>query len=152
MLGDQSYYLPSDMLVKSDRVSMAHSLEFRVPFMDRRIMELSGNIHHSLLTSLGGPDKLVLRDSLQKMHGHRAISYGKKRGFNVPIAKMLIGELSSLCTQMFYHEADRFSPWLNPDAIREIWDDHSKGRQSNHYLLWSLLIFGLWTDESNISY
>lgn len=151
MLGDQKYYLPSDMLVKSDRISMAHSLEIRVPFLDRRIMELAGNLHHSVLTSLRGPDKLALRKTLARLTREEQLVSGHKRGFNVPISRILVDELLPTCNKIFRDEPDRFAPWLNADGIRKLWCDHSEGRRSHHYLLWSLLVFGIWTEKHSIS-
>ena len=57
MLADQRYYLPSDMLMKVDAMSMAHGLEVRVPFLDRRIMDFAGRLNIELLTPARGPDK-----------------------------------------------------------------------------------------------
>ncbi|WP_420547703.1 asparagine synthase (glutamine-hydrolyzing) [Curvivirga sp.] len=151
MLGDQQYYLPSDMLVKSDRISMAHSLEVRVPFLDKRIMELAGSLDHSLLTSMKGPDKLALRKSLEKMTSSTELIHGKKRGFNVPIAKILVDELYDLANKFFYHEADRFAPWLKPDGVRELWKAHKNHQQSHHYFLWSLLVFGIWAEDTGVN-
>lgn len=150
MLGDQDYYLPSDMLVKSDRISMAHSLEIRVPFLDRRIMELAGNLHRSLLTSFRGPDKLALRETLAKLTNEAELIKGHKRGFNVPISRMLVDEFLPICNRMFEDEPDRFSPWLKADGIRKLWREHSEGRRSHHYLLWSLLVFGIWSEKHGI--
>ena len=64
LLADQTYYLPGDLLVKSDAMSMAHGVEVRVPFLDRRIMEFAGRLDSSLLTPVRGPDKKVLRAAL----------------------------------------------------------------------------------------
>ena len=60
LLADERFYLPSDMLVKVDRMSMANGLEIRVPFLDRRIMDFAGKIDHSLFFSNFGEERRFL--------------------------------------------------------------------------------------------
>jgi asparagine synthase (glutamine-hydrolysing) len=144
LLADQRYYLPADMLMKVDRMSMAHGLEVRVPFLDRRMMELAGSLDGSLLTGLTGPSKRVLRDLLRSSGMPADISDAAKKGFNVPVARLLRRELRGLGDRLLDRDADAFAPMLRPDAIRNLWREHLEKRANHGYLLWTLLVWGTW--------
>jgi asparagine synthase (glutamine-hydrolysing) len=148
LVGDQDYYLPGDMLPKTDRVSMAHGLEVRVPFLDRRMMDLAGGIDASLLTPVKGPPKAVLREALAREAGLAGIATLEKRGFNNPIAAMLRNELRSLSEAVFEQAPDRFAPYLDTDALRRMWRDHDARRANHQYLLWMLLGMAVWFEET----
>ena len=66
LVADQRYYLPGDMLMKTDSMSMAHGVEGRVPFLDRRVMEFANGLATTLVSPLCGPDKRLLRTFLEK--------------------------------------------------------------------------------------
>ena len=66
LVADQRYYLPGDMLMKTDSMSMAHGVEVRVPFLDRRVMEFANGLATTLVSPLCGPDKRLLRTFLEK--------------------------------------------------------------------------------------
>ena len=91
---DLTFYLPSDMLVKVDRMSMAHGLEVRVPFLDHELVEFCATLPSDLLAHLPFPkqNKLILRRHLKERLGTN-LSRRKKTGFNVPIEKALRGPL-----------------------------------------------------------
>jgi len=145
LLADQNYYLPGDLLMKSDAMSMAHGIEVRVPFLDRRIMEFAGRVHASLLTPLRGPDKYLLREQANRSRViPRPVAAGRKRGFNVPIAKMLRTGLRSLGDSLLLREPDVFAPYFEPDGVRELWSDHQGGRANHGYVLWTLLTLATW--------
>ena len=93
---DLTFYLPSDMLVKVDRMSMAHGLEVRVPFLDHELVEFCATLPSPLLATLPFPkqNKLILRRHLKERLGTN-LSRRKKTGFNVPIEKALRGPLWS---------------------------------------------------------
>jgi asparagine synthase (glutamine-hydrolysing) len=145
LYADQIHYLPADMLMKADAMSMAHSLEIRVPFLDRRVMEFAGRLAPSLL---GGnccaSPKAFLRDALVRLGGPRDVVRRKKTGFNVPVASLFRGELRVLAERLFEQRADAFSPYLNPQAVRLLWRRHRDGSADHGYLLWALLTLGVW--------
>lgn len=150
LLADQRYYLPADMLMKVDRMSMAHGLEVRVPFLDRRMMELAGSLDGSLLTGLTGRSKRVLRELLRSSGMPADITGAAKKGFNVPVARLLRRELQGLGDQLLDRDADAFAPALRPDAIRSLWREHLE-KQANHgYLLWALLVWGTWRTRHDV--
>ncbi len=144
LLADQSYYLPGDLLVKSDRMSMAHGIEVRVPFLDRRVMEFAGRLHASLLTPLCGPDKNVLRQAAMRSGIPLAVASSPKRGFNVPAAHLLRTALRRLGELLLFNEPDLLAPHFVSDGIRQLWSDHQEGRANHGYVLWALLTLAAW--------
>ena len=145
LIADQTYYLPGDLLVKTDAMSMAHSIEVRVPFLDRRIMEFAGRLSPSLLTPLRGPDKRILRRVLERRGLPAGVARAKKRGFNVPVAQLLRTELKPLGDLMLDRDADSLAPYLLPDGVRHLWREHRERRANHNYVLWALLTLATWT-------
>jgi asparagine synthase (glutamine-hydrolysing) len=144
LLADQTYYLPGDLLMKSDAMSMAHGLEVRVPFLDRRVMEFAGRLHASLLIPLFGPDKYVLRQAAARSGVPASITKRGKRGFNVPVAQLLRTALKPLGHALLCGEPELLAPHLDSDGIRGLWDEHQQGRANHGYVLWSLLTLAAW--------
>jgi asparagine synthase (glutamine-hydrolysing) len=144
LIADQTFYLPADLLMKVDSMSMAHGLEVRVPFLDRRVMDLASRIDARLLSPIAGPGKKVLREALRAAGGPAAVIDGAKKGFNLPVARLLRHDLAALGDQLLDRDVDRLQPWLNPVAVRRMWRAH-RTRQANHaYALWALLTFAAW--------
>jgi asparagine synthase (glutamine-hydrolysing) len=146
LLADQTHYLPADMLMKVDAMSMAHGLEVRVPFLDRRIMEFAGRLDGSLLSPLRGPDKLVLRRALDRLLPKGTVPAGK-RGFNTPVASMLRSTLSPLGDRAFIQDVDRLAPFFDARGVTKVWLDHRERRANHGYTLWSLLTFSTWLES-----
>lgn len=150
MLADQAHYLPADMLVKVDRASMAHGLEVRVPFLDRRIMELAGSIHNSALVN-GSETKRVLRRALKRLGGPSDVVRSTKRGFNIPMNRLLRQDLRALADRLLDADADIFAPYFSPDGVRGLWRDHREGRIDEKYALWTLLTIGVWRERESLA-
>ncbi|GBF27667.1 asparagine synthetase [glutamine-hydrolyzing] 1 [bacterium MnTg02] len=150
LVADQTYYLPADMLVKVDRTSMAHGLEVRVPFLDRRVMEFSGRLSNALMLPSGGLTKRILRDALESLGVSSNIAQAPKRGFNVPMNILLSGALKPLASRLLDREADVFAPYLSPDGVRQLWREHSDGRRDEKYAIWALLTIGVWCQKEAI--
>jgi asparagine synthase (glutamine-hydrolysing) len=152
LLADQSYYLPGDELAKVDATSMAHGLEVRVPFLDRRIMDLAGRVDASLLTPFMGRDKLMLRAALANMGVSSRVTRARKRGFNTPIAGLLRTSLAPLAADLLDERADHLFPYLDPAAVRSLWHEHRRGARNHAYLLWCVLVFAAWLDLLDSGY
>jgi asparagine synthase (glutamine-hydrolysing) len=151
LIADQTHYLPSDMLFKVDAMSMAHGLEIRVPFLDRRIMDFAARLNAALLCPLSGPTKLILRRSLQRLGGPSTVVRASKKGFNVPIARLLRGPLASLGDELLDNEPDILQPLLDPDGVRRLWRSHRNGTCNSGYLIWALLSVLVWCKSFNVS-
>lgn len=147
LLADQGFYLPGDMLQKVDRMSMASSLEIRVPFLDRRMMDLAGRIDLRLLTPRLPPDKRVLRSLAARWGAPKGIVGAPKKGFNLPLANLLRGPLRQLGDHYLDRRADALEEMLDPTAVRRLWASHVSGKRNHGYAVWSLLVFGLWYNE-----
>jgi asparagine synthase (glutamine-hydrolysing) len=143
MIADQTHYLPGDMLAKVDRMSMAHGLEIRVPYLERNVMEIAGNISSRIHMPSFSPSKPVLRDLARALGAPREIIDRPKRGFNVPIARLLRHELRDMGNRFLHDELDVFSPLLNADGIRRLWQEHSDHVADHSYVLWALLVHGV---------
>ena len=149
LIADQSHYLAADMLRKVDAMSMAHSVEVRVPFLDRRIMEFAGKLHTSLLCPDLGQNKNVLRKLLSKQGAPEVLTQNPKRGFNIPIANLLRGELVPLCENILIKDVERFKPFFRPEAIISLWHEHFNCKANHSYTLWALLTLGVWLGSVN---
>ncbi len=143
LLSDQRFHIQS-ILTKVDAMSMAHGLEVRVPLLDRRIMDFAGRCSAKLLLPKKGPRKFLLRRAVKLLGAPESVLNAKKRGFNVPIAKMLRNELAPLANYWFLSNPDVLSPYFNPDAVSNIWCDHLKGKANHAFVIWPLLILAEW--------
>lgn len=147
LVADQAYYLPGDLLVKTDVMSMAHGLEVRVPFLQPAVIDFAAGLGESLLYPRGGPPKRFLRSALACLGGPEEVVRGRKRGFNVPAAALLRGPLRDLGAQLLVDEADRLRQWFDPSALHRLWEAHQE-RSANHgFALWALLTFAVWQEH-----
>lgn len=143
LLSDQRFHIQS-VLAKVDAMSMAHGLEVRVPLLDRRIMDFAGRCSTRLLHPQNGPKKFLLRRAAERLGAPASVLKAKKKGFNVPIARMLRSELAPLSDHWLEQNPDILSPYLDPDAIRKLWREHAKGKANHAFALWPLLILAEW--------
>lgn len=142
LYADMKLYLEGDILFKVDRASMANSLEVRVPFLNRDVVRFVNALPLELkLHRLTG--KYLLKRSL----GHRlptAIIKRPKKGFNMPVAYWLNGELRDLTLAMLSRERLAQQGYFNYEYVKMLLDDHATQRRDNRKLLWTLLMFQLW--------
>lgn len=147
LVADQRFHLPGGLLLKSDAMSMAHSLEVRVPLLDRRIMDFAGRIDHHVLMGTAGDTKRVLRAAAQRLGASQAVVSGRKRGFNTPLARLLRTNLRPLAEECFETAVDRLAPWLRADAVRRLWREHRDFAVNHDYTLWPILNLSLCIDQ-----
>ncbi|TCR66936.1 asparagine synthase (glutamine-hydrolyzing) [Rhizobium sp. BK376] len=147
LLADQRYHLPGDLLRKTDAMSMAAGLEVRVPFLDRRIMDLAGRMDVPLLMGCISGNKLVARNLLKSLGAPEMVAKGAKQGFNVPVARLLRGPLAPLANRYFSDEVDAFAPLFRPAEIKRLWLDHLACEFNHGYLLWALLVYAVWMNS-----
>ena len=142
---DARVYLVDDLLVKTDRASMAHSLEARVPFLDPVVDSFAAAL----------PTHLKVRRSAKKVLLRRAaepllppeIVRGRKRGFSIPAAAWLRGELEPFARETLSPETLRRQGYFRPEAVARVLDDHVAGRADLSRQLWGLLAFTLWHEH-----
>jgi asparagine synthase (glutamine-hydrolysing) len=145
---DQAYYLPDDILVKSDRMSMAHAVEVRPPFLDHRIVEFASTLPIDL--KIRGTHQKYLLKELMKPRLPPAIVQRKKVGFDIPAHDWLRGPLRSMLTESLTSAETEHSEVFCFKTIRNYMDLHLKRRINVGYHLWGLLILFLWMKRWNI--
>jgi len=143
LVSDQRFHIQS-VLAKVDAMSMAHGLEVRVPLLDRRIMDFAGRCANTLLLPKKGPSKLLLRKAAERFGAPKSLLSAKKKGFNVPIARMLRKELAVLSDYWLERNPDVLSPYLNPERLRGLWREHAQGKANHAFALWPVLILAVW--------
>ncbi len=142
---DLGIYLVDDLLVKTDRSSMAHSLELRVPFLDQRVAEFALSLATPLKVR-GFAKKRLLRRALAPLIP-REVLRGPKQGFSIPLAAWLRGPLESFAHVVLAPYALERQGLLNPAAVSPMLDRHCSGREDLSRQLWGLMALTLWFDR-----
>ena len=145
---DQLYYLPDDILAKVDRMSMAHSLEVRPPFLDHEIVEFAAAL----------PERLKIRGRQQKyllrrlMRGKLpdAVLTRKKVGFDIPAHDWLRTTLKPLLCEALNPAVLARTGLFHPEAVRQLMSDHFDRRVNAGFHLWGLMILLLWMEKWQI--
>jgi asparagine synthase (glutamine-hydrolysing) len=142
---DRTVYLVDDLLVKTDRSSMAHSLEARVPFCDPVVASFA----HALPTrhKLRGLRKKVLLRKAAEPLLPRSIVWGRKRGFSIPAAAWLRGELEPFARETLSADTLRRQGFFEPRVVERLIDEHVARREDRSRQLWGLLAFTLWHER-----
>jgi asparagine synthase (glutamine-hydrolysing) len=136
---DRAIYLVDDLLVKTDRMSMAHSLEARVPFLDSEVAELAHALPRTAKVR-GFAKKRILRAAAEPLLP-REIVRGRKRGFSIPAAAWLRGPLVPFAREVLDTDAGGL---LDRRAAMRVLDDHVAGREDLSRQLWGLMSLALW--------
>jgi asparagine synthase (glutamine-hydrolysing) len=146
MIKDLVGYLPTDILTKVDRTSMAVSLEARTPFLDKEIVKFALTLpeEYKIKAEVG---KSVLRDVLYKYVPKDMIER-PKMGFGVPLAEWMRGELRVWCEDLLNEKKLNDDGFFNSKLIREKWNEHLKGDVDWHHELWNVLIFQAWLENN----
>jgi len=139
---DQHYYLPDDILYKCDRMSMAHSIEVRPPFLDHRIVEFAAQLPASLKIK-GGSTKRVLR-ALMRKKLPPAILDRRKEGLDIPAHEWLRGPLRPLIQDALSPESVRQAGIFSASAISNLVERHLSREANLGYHLWGLATLHLW--------
>jgi asparagine synthase (glutamine-hydrolysing) len=139
---DQLNYLPDDILYKTDRMSMAHSLEVRPPFLDHRIVEFAASLPEEMKIR-GGRLKVLLRE-LMKNRLPPAVVSRPKEGFDIPVHHWLRTILRPLLLDTLSERNVRASGMFSWPAINAAVTAHLERRANLGYHLWGLLVLFLW--------
>jgi asparagine synthase (glutamine-hydrolysing) len=142
---DLGIYLVDDLLVKTDRSSMAHSLELRVPFLDNEVADMALGLSTPLKVR-GLAKKRLLRQALAPLLP-REILHGRKQGFSIPVAAWLRGPLQGFARETLSAETLSRQGWLDPVTVTALLDRHCAGREDLSRQLWGLIAFTLWFDR-----
>jgi asparagine synthase (glutamine-hydrolysing) len=139
---DIKTYLVDDILTKVDRMSMAASIEARVPLLDHRIVEFALSLPpHSKLRR--GRTKLVLR---QAMRGRlpEVVLNRPKQGFSIPLKHWLHGSLQPMMTDLLSSGCVQRRGYFEPETVNRWVSEHLQGRANHSHRLWALMVFEIW--------
>ncbi len=145
---DQHYYLPDDILYKCDRMSMAHSLEVRPPFLDHRIVEFAAQLPAKLKIK-GRSTKHVMRE-LVRGKLPAAILQRRKEGLDIPAHEWLRGPLRPLLLESLSAESVQRSGLFAPQVVNALVERHLSRKENLGYHLWGLLTLQLWMQRWKI--
>jgi len=141
---DTTFYLPNDMLVKIDRMSMAHGLEVRVPFLDIDMVTFCMNLPPDFKLHKGKIRKYILRQSLRGKLPQQILDRPKS-GFNIPVENwMRQTKLKELLFDLIRQNDDIVSQYLKIEQVEQLWSEHYRRRADYGHVLFTILMFALW--------
>jgi len=142
---DVKMYLPDDILVKVDRMSMANSLEARVPFLDHNLAEFSATIPQHLKLH-GITTKYILKRAMSDLLP-KEIIHRQKQGFSIPMKNWLRDELLNMMLDLLSKERIEEKGYFNYEYVNKIVQQHLDGKRNNAHQLWMLMTFELWHEN-----
>lgn len=139
---DAKLYLPEDILVKVDRMSMAHSLETRAPLLDYRLVEFTARlpVHFKMRD---GVAKYLLKKLLQRYLPPETLAK-RKQGFAVPINRWFQKQLNGYTTEVLLDHRCRERGYFNMTVVQKVLQHHATGRRDYSEWIWLLLNLELW--------
>ena len=143
---DFATFLTDDILVKVDRASMAVSLEVRCPLLDTRLVEFAWSLPLSMRLN-GDKGKIILRKVLER-YVPPSLTERPKKGFAVPVSDWVKGPLHDWAEHLLNETRLQEEGLLVPKSVHRVWQQHLSGWQDHDTLLWSLLMFQAWHEES----
>ena len=141
---DIKSYLVDDILVKVDRMSMATSLETRVPFLDHRFVEFTATIpsHYKLR---GNTTKYLLKKALSRYLPDTIIKRGKE-GFSIPIKNWLKEDLKDLMLDVLSADKIKREGFFEAAEVQNLIHEHLSNKENHSHRLWAMMVFGIWQD------
>ncbi|MGC8605041.1 MAG: asparagine synthase (glutamine-hydrolyzing) [Desulfomonilaceae bacterium] len=142
MLTDIQTYLAEDILTKVDRMSMAHALEVRNPFLDHRLVEFACQLPIEFKIK-GRKTKRILKDAAKGLVPNEILKRSKQ-GFQAPLGEWFKSSLKKWAEQRLFE----YDPGLfNKRSIVKIWQDHQESRSDNTSKIWLILFFSEWKNQ-----
>ncbi len=135
-------YLLDDLLVKTDRMSMANGLEVRCPFLDTRLVEWAAELEDDLKIR-GKTLKYILRLAYHGSLPEEVLTRAKM-GFGVPLGHWVRTGLRNYCGDLLLGSSSRIREFLDPDVVRDLILEHMSGRQDHGQKIWALLTLEVW--------
>jgi asparagine synthase (glutamine-hydrolysing) len=140
---DTKAYLPGDILTKVDRMSMAWSLEARVPLLDHPFVEFVSRLP-AQWKFRNGDQKYILKRLAERLGVPRGVIYRPKQGFALPLVHWMRKEFREDLVRLLLEPRTLQRGYFNPSAIRETLDEHFTGRRDRSSRIWRLLVLELW--------
>jgi asparagine synthase (glutamine-hydrolysing) len=142
---DAETYLPEDVLTKVDRMSMAHSIESRVPLLDNQVIAFASALPASLKIK-DGRRKHILKEVAARLLPS-AILNRRKQGFGVPLGTWFRGNLRELFADTLLSPISLQRGYFQPAFVRQILDEHLAGKRDHTLRLWQLVVFEKWHEQ-----
>jgi asparagine synthase (glutamine-hydrolysing) len=140
---DIKTYLPGDLLVKADRMSMAASLEGRSPFLDHEVMAWAARLPERYKVR-GRTGKYLLRKAFQDKLPASILEH-RKQGFGIPVAAWLRGPLREWSREMVFGQ---LGDWFEEKFLLQLFREHDDMRVDHGKRLWALVVLGAWIGEN----
>jgi asparagine synthase (glutamine-hydrolysing) len=141
LLADLSTWLPEDLLMKVDKMSMSVSLEARVPFLDHRVVELVAGMPSTLKWRRGG--KYILKRLATGLVPQEIIDR-PKHGFRLPLDRWFRAELRPMAEDLLLGRSARERGFFDPAAVTALWEHYVGGRDECFMRVWTLINFEIW--------
>ncbi|UAK22844.1 asparagine synthase (glutamine-hydrolyzing) [Sphingomonas nostoxanthinifaciens] len=142
LFGDLTLNMPSAMLTRLDRMSMAHSVEARVPFLSQKVVDWSLTVPTSMKLS-GATGKVILRRAIEPWLPP-AVLRRPKQGFQIPHAHWMQGQFGAFAQTVWHDSGAASAGYLDPAAVDRLFDEHRRGAADNGRMLYAIATFGLW--------
>jgi asparagine synthase (glutamine-hydrolysing) len=144
LYADDVTYLSGDLLAKTDRMTMAHSVEARSPFLDVEWVEWTARLpEHLKIRHMTG--KWLLKAAFEELLPPAICARGKQ-GFGVPVGLWLKSELGDWARERLLNNG-ALTEWFRYATVQRLFDEHHTGRVNNGKKLWALLIFSVWREK-----
>jgi len=140
---DTKTYMVADILTKVDRMSMATSLEVRVPILDHVFVEWATSLPVQWKLHQG-QQKYILRKLAERIGVPREVLYRPKQGFALPLVHWIKNELKELILSVLLDPRTQQRGYFEARGVRQLLDEHFRGRRNHSGRIWRLLVFELW--------
>jgi asparagine synthase (glutamine-hydrolysing) len=142
---DTNSYLPGDLLVKADRMTMAHSLEARSPFLDHEFQSWSARLPERYKWN-GKIHKYLLKRACARLLPAGLLKRGKQ-GFGIPLGAWIRGPLRKWVQDLLLDPQARIGAYLKCDSIHQLLQEHFRGSENHANRLWALVMLEVWLQE-----
>jgi len=146
MLADLTVHMPSSLLNRTDRGSMAHSLEARVPFLSHKLVDWSLTMPRNLKLR-GRTGKYALRKAVEPWLFPGALD-NRKLGFQLPFAEWFSGGFAAFAREAWDGSGASRSGYLREDAVHQLFTEHAAGLANHGRILYAIAMFAIWWDQN----
>jgi asparagine synthase (glutamine-hydrolysing) len=145
LFGDLTLNMPSAMLARLDRMSMAHSLEARVPFLSHKMVDWSLTVPTDMKIS-GTTGKVILRRAVAPWLPPSVLGRAKQ-GFQIPHARWMRGRFGVFAQAVWHDSGAASAGYLDPAVVDRLFEEHRRGLADNGRILYAIAIFALWYES-----
>jgi asparagine synthase (glutamine-hydrolysing) len=142
LYSDINSYLPGDLLVKADRMTMAASLEGRSPLLDHEWVELVARLPESWKLNMYN-SKYIFKKAFGNLLPEEVLRH-RKQGFSIPAGAWFRGPLAAWAQHQLLSPESQILDWFNPDFLKKLLEDHTVGRIDNGKRIWALVMLNQW--------